>query len=62
MQNHTFTLAQGITLPALCNPWRGTGGMYQILNLRKKSPAPTCGERAISYVGDVRKTVLPEKY
>lgn len=61
MHNHTCTLAQGITFPALCNPWRGTEGMYQILNLRKKSLAPACGERAISYVGGVMKKVAAWK-
>lgn len=61
MQNHTCPLAQGVTLPAPCNPRRGTEGMYQILNLRENPPAPACGERAISYVGDVRKKMLPEK-
>lgn len=42
-----LTLAQGITLPVSATPGGGLR-MYQILNLRKKSPAPTCGERAIS--------------
>lgn len=35
MHNHTCTLTQGITFLVLCNPWRGTEAMYQILNLRK---------------------------
>lgn len=35
--------------------------MYQILNLRKKSLVPACGERAISYVGGVMKKVAAWK-